>query len=332
MKESDRTAQVRALWRRLETWAASHAPRMLQGLHGPGTEDDLRALEHTLALVLPPAFRTSVTCHNGEDDGDVSILANHGYLLSVDAILMHWKMGVELGTAWGTLGLEDLQAWKGWILDGLITVCGPVKPIHHSLRWVPIASMDAKVYLYLDFDPPAGGTPGQVIHVDVEGGQWQVLAASFLAFLQQYVDDLEQDKYRVDTEGWIVARQDNVPQQPAMLPAYLQEVVFEQPGTPPATIPDIASLAPGETVMLEGTMGYLQGNGSEILFTLETHDGREYSIWASARNTVGFLQIRVQQYARVVVTRHAGAIDSQLRPPARLAPVELCAVQYTMLR
>ena len=53
--------------------------------------------------------------------------------------------------------------------------------------------MNGRVLWMLDFAPPAGGTPGQVIRVDVECLDWQVVAPSFGVFLEGYVDALEND-------------------------------------------------------------------------------------------------------------------------------------------
>lgn len=229
MAEQNHALQMQGLWRRLERWAAIHAPRMLEGLDGPATEAELLALERALDRRLPLALRTSLQRHNGEDDAGVSILAHYGDLLPAHIILRNWQWGIQYETEHGPFGLEDPHAWAASIVDGHWTVQGPVKPLSHSRYWIPIASMDGKMNLYLDFDPPAGGTPGQVIRTAREFGQWQVLASSFLAFFHQYVHDLAVGRYRVDADGWIEPYEDNWPQWSGQLPAYLQSVVFDRP-------------------------------------------------------------------------------------------------------
>ena len=327
-------AQVRKLWQRLESWAAVHAPQILRYLNAPATEDDIFTLEQALGLQLPLAFRACLKIHNGEDDPwGPSILDNGAYMLPIQRIFEVWHHGVQYAQSKGRLSLEDPRAWAAWILAGSINVHGPVKPMHVNLRWVPITNCNGDIIRYLDFDPPLGGTPGQLIEVDVEGGTWRVLAPSFFDFFKQYVEGIEKGKYLIDEYDAVRSTMSDHDFGFKQLPEYLQDVTFQCPGIyPVSSQADIETLQPGQTAILEGMMRYLQGNGSETLFTLASTWGREYSIFSSSWRTEGFLQIRVHQQARVVVTRYNDSIVTKLSPPSRLKPIELLAVNYTMLQ
>ncbi|MGH3657613.1 MAG: hypothetical protein ACRDUA_13230 [Micromonosporaceae bacterium] len=68
---------------------------------------------------------------------------------------------------------------------------GPVRPIVGSTGAVVVGDMNGDVHWLLDFDPAPGGTPGQVVRVDVECSSWDVLAPSWTQLLVRYAEDLE---------------------------------------------------------------------------------------------------------------------------------------------
>ncbi len=322
-------ARVSAAWDRIERWLETNAPSALKHLGGPATPRDLEKLEATVGFPLPDEVKDIYSIHNGESGEGSGMLGDWDAFLPLLLVLANWRLYVDLAEQLG--GREDTpDRWRRQVEEGVISVKGPVKPLIGSTRWIPVTSMNGDVLRFLDFDPAPGGQPGQVIEVDPEGCMYQVVARSFVEFLEQHADALDRGEYVVVEGNLERACEKPMDSMQWGLPDYLRGVELESfvPGTA-GVDPDIAQLAEGEEVVIVGRMGELMG-GPEAFFTLITEQGTEYSILATRWNTKGYGAIAARQLARVKAERFVGQVESVFVKHG-LARPQLLARSYEML-
>jgi len=185
------------LWQQLESWAGEHAPAMLEDLNPGAADEQLAALEETLGLRLPEDFKTSLSVHDGENDGWPSrVFADMGAYLPAERIVEHVQMHQQVARQIGIEFSDEERAEQ--MEEGIITVDGPVKPSFFEPGWVPILDCNGDVFWALDFSPAEGGVKGQVIRVDLECTEWSVVAPDFRRFLSDYVEALVSGGYELD--------------------------------------------------------------------------------------------------------------------------------------
>ena len=63
--------------------------------------------------------------------------------------------------------------------------------IEAALARVLTGTMNGDVFWFLDLDPAPGGTPGQVVRVDVKCSMWDVLAPSWRRRLLDHAGDVK---------------------------------------------------------------------------------------------------------------------------------------------
>ncbi len=95
--------------------------------------------------------------------------------------------------------VDDPESWAYLVDTNDLSLTGPVRPIVGAPGCLMVGDMNGDVHWYLDFDPAPGGTLGQVVRVDIECGQWDVMAPSWRELLLRYADDLE--SYAADPHG-----------------------------------------------------------------------------------------------------------------------------------
>jgi len=187
---------MQTLWERLETWAKDNAPSMAEDLAQGATSAEIEELEAIVGIALPVELRDSLAIHNGENDGwPCKIFADRGAYLSTQRIAEQWKSYQEIASQLDATYDSDPDEL---IRDGIINVEGPVRPVMFDPAWLPIMECNGDVFWALDFAPGDGGTNGQVIEVDWEGCSWRVVATSFQALVEDYVDELESGAFRLE--------------------------------------------------------------------------------------------------------------------------------------
>ncbi|HYN94707.1 MAG TPA: SMI1/KNR4 family protein [Pilimelia sp.] len=187
---------VVALWARIESGLGRILPDSLRLLAPPAGKPDIDAVEAALGMGLPPDVRDSLLVHNGTGWGRPSPVPLDR-LYDTDGI-------VEATRTWrdndsSDPNVDNPEAWAYLADAGHLSLSGPVRPIVGGPGRVMVGDMNGAVHWYLDFDPALGGTPGQVVRVDIECGQWDVLAPSWRELLIRYADDLE--SYAADPHG-----------------------------------------------------------------------------------------------------------------------------------
>lgn len=183
--------EVRALWARLEAWAASNAPAMTEELRGPADDSSLARFEGEAGLSLSPGLRASLLVHDGEDGPRYSAAwVDAGELLGADDILERWTRYQQFAEE------PDAGAIAEAVADGAIQVEGPVWAVVFHRAWIPFMELNGGDRTwYVDLAPAPGGSAGQIVLVDPECGEWRVVAPSYESFLRDYVEALESGAY-----------------------------------------------------------------------------------------------------------------------------------------
>lgn len=186
-------ARVAEAWARIEAGLSSVLPGSPRQLAAPAEVPAIDAVEAALAVSLPQDFRVSLGIHNGTrwirpGSGQPSpVPLNHLY--DTEQIIEATRMWRENHAPDAVF--DDPRVWAHLVDSEMICLNGPVRPIVGSTGAVVVGDMNGDVHWLLDLDPAPGGTPGQVVRVDVECSSWDVLAPSWTRLLVRYADDLE---------------------------------------------------------------------------------------------------------------------------------------------
>ncbi|MET7750776.1 SMI1/KNR4 family protein [Micromonospora sp. NPDC005367] len=184
---------VTEAWKRIEDGLSRVLPASLRHLAAPAEVQEIDAVEAALAQPLPPDLRASLRVHNGTTwphagSGQPSpVPLDWFYDTSqiIEATRM-WRDNHNPEPEW-----DDPQVWAYLVDEELMRLNGPVRPVVGTAGTVVVGDMNGDVHWLLDFDPAPGGTPGQVVRVDIECSSWDVLAPSWAQLLHRYAEDLE---------------------------------------------------------------------------------------------------------------------------------------------
>lgn len=172
----DVSRDVADAWAQIEAGLNRVLPAALRRLEAPAGKQEIDAVESALGVVLPPDFRASLGIHNGtmwESPSPVPL-----------ECLYDTREIVEWTRDWRSVAMSEDEFAHEF-------VNGPVRPTVGSAGQVLVGTMNGDVHWFLDLDPAPGGTPGQVVRVDIECAQWDVLAPSWTRLLIRYAEDLE---------------------------------------------------------------------------------------------------------------------------------------------
>jgi cell wall assembly regulator SMI1 len=176
------------VWERIESWLATHAPKILQGLLPGATADAIHATEEQLGIQFPDDVRASYAMHDGQR-GTTPSFMGEWELLSLQAIVKHWSLLKELLDA-GTF--TDAEA--------VVETVGPVRENWWNAKWIPVTHNGAGDFYCLDMDPAPGGKQGQIITYWHVNTQREKIADSFQELMKKFADDLYADKYKVEDD------------------------------------------------------------------------------------------------------------------------------------
>jgi cell wall assembly regulator SMI1 len=154
-------------WVRIKHWLSENFPETLENLYSPAFDSQIEAAEATIGLRFPDALKALLLEHNGEDH--------------------HWPPGI-FPDGHRFLPTEDIvETWY------------QLKEFNDATpeNWLPISTSRSKAIRFLDFNPPQGGNVGQVVQVDFNQQSYDVLADSFVDYIEMYAMDLGVNKYAV---------------------------------------------------------------------------------------------------------------------------------------
>ncbi len=190
----DTDKRVAEAWARIEAGLSRVLPASLRQFNAQATVQAIDAVEADLAIPLPQDFRASLRIHNGTGPGatllppepspvPLTCLCDTNEIIEMTRM---WRDNYHPEPDW-----DDPQVWAYLVDTKMLWLNGPVRPIIGSPGAVVVGDMNGDVQWLLDFDPAPGGTPGQVVRVDVECASWDVLAPSWTQLLVRYAEDLE---------------------------------------------------------------------------------------------------------------------------------------------
>lgn len=170
---------METIWKRIEAWFANHAPDMLEEFRPPASNRNINHLEDTIGIRLPAELESSYKIH----DGSWALrMFPRGNLMGVQAIEQEWLKWREV---------SDSGVFADWGAEPE----GPIKPVHWSLRWLPLTDCGSGNHFCADLDPAPGGHVGQIIWFDRVDGPVRVVASGFAEWLALYATDLEAGRY-----------------------------------------------------------------------------------------------------------------------------------------
>jgi cell wall assembly regulator SMI1 len=186
-------------WVRIKHWLSENFPETLENLYSPAFDSQITAAEATIGLPFPDALKTLLLEHNGEDH--------------------HWPPGIFPG-GHRFLPTEDIvETWY------------KLKEFNDATpeQWLPFSQSRAKSIRFLDFDPPQGGTPGQVVEVDFNLQTYEVLADSLVEYIEKYAIDLAVNKYAVIGDDILLNNEslnmDHFPEEDSLGDSVMESVV-----------------------------------------------------------------------------------------------------------
>ncbi len=213
----DNIARIERFWHDLETWLKQTAPHWLETLPSPVSENKLEALESHLGFALPEEFKASYRIHDGLGESKLLRLEKNSYA-------HHQVYGILHETVWEWLPLEaiystyqqTLEIYKGIFPEaafeqivGVTSLKGPVKSHRWNKHWLPFQTLNGSdIVTYLDLDPAEGGSVGQIIQQDMEGGHQEVVALSLAAWLERHLANLKNAYYDASSDVLWVSRED----------------------------------------------------------------------------------------------------------------------------
>ena len=176
---------MRELWKKVFDHYAKISRDILDDFNPPAEPIKIEALE-SLTNGLIPALYQTFFIHNGQNSYRFACM--HPWkLYDIDDVLDNYDlMNNEVVARWQE---EDISP------DDYSESNGPVKEVMWNSKWIPIASNGAGDLMCVDLDPAEGGKVGQVITWYHETTFKIVEASSYKEWLENYLQDLENNAY-----------------------------------------------------------------------------------------------------------------------------------------
>ena len=182
---------IQNIWKDIERWYRANAPHLLEDLRDGVSEEEIGEFEAILGASLPEDYKASLKIHNG-------YVTLHDYTyLSLDVVIHKWSGLTKLSESGIFEGKEVFDAGGGLIQNTWW---------HRS--WIPFAEDGGGNLICIDMVPTEAGVKGQILYMELRSGPYAKKYKSFLEWMDRYSDDLYQDIYEVDEEGFIVEKLD----------------------------------------------------------------------------------------------------------------------------
>lgn len=187
---------MQELWNRLETYFAKHAPKVLESLNAPATDDEISRAEAEMELQMPEDVRVSLRIHDGQrelqKDAPAIIPAEYseakGTTIATFGELLPLQRVVS-----ATINAKQSMPVQEWL--EMFQYSGPVRR-DGMWRWLVIVDPGTGDQLALDLNPAPGGNVGQVISISQDPGL-AVVASSYRAWFEQLVERYESGRYYI---------------------------------------------------------------------------------------------------------------------------------------
>jgi cell wall assembly regulator SMI1 len=154
----------------LELWKRylAKVPRLATAkLPAGASAEQVEYMERGFGHCFPRDVRDFFMMHQGQGKLRAPLLPPW-FTMDFDELLQHWSRMGELASAGGQPP----------------TVEGPVRPVLGCRGWIPFARDHRNSLLAFDLEPAEGGSLGQLIEIDLEGGRRVWVAAGLRQFLR----------------------------------------------------------------------------------------------------------------------------------------------------
>ena len=192
---------IASLWGRIrDKLKQASVPAKYLGTPGLSERQICKA-EQMLGHRLPDDVRAFYLLHNGLPGLEIIPDVNIGELLP----LVFKKYSVTLQTRSVISNWEFFKETSGNMDEKWIKPKGPIRKMEWSSDWLPLFDNTQGDHVFVDLNPPKGGSRGQLIDWWRADGPKRILARSFRTLLERVANDIERDRYVVEPSNFSVA-------------------------------------------------------------------------------------------------------------------------------
>ncbi len=168
-------------WESLISWLEANAEILVEDIYDGATDEEIAAVEAELGVTLPEDMKAAYKVHDGQFDSGMGIVPA-GMLLPLDGIVAQWDIWREL------LDAGTFDTFKSKADD-------EIKPHWWNKKWIPFTYDGAGNHLCVDLDPEPVGKYGQVITMWHDSPERDVVADSFVEWMNDVVEELNSGVY-----------------------------------------------------------------------------------------------------------------------------------------
>ncbi len=173
-------------------------PGEIQYVFPPGAAaEDIAAAETALGMSLPDELRALYARHAYMTDAWEGVCIN-----PVRAIAESRRSLEDVASNMAEDAAQDENANP----EPVLAASGPVAPVINAGSRIPFGSQ-GNTDLLIDLQPPAGGTQGQIVRLDIEFGTIEVVANSLTEFFQQGLEAFSKERPTLSGKSAWLAQQ-----------------------------------------------------------------------------------------------------------------------------
>lgn len=154
------------------------------------SDSAIASIETTLQTSLPPITKEVLRCFNWSNKGKRNSVLMEDQSPIGELVFFDFHPA-ELWSECTTDCQANLAWFKDLPSDDVVAVNGPVKPLVFSTHRI-FFSYGKDLYWFMDFDPAAGGQPGQIVmlYPMYQENYLQVMAPDGLTFIEKFANQL----------------------------------------------------------------------------------------------------------------------------------------------
>lgn len=185
------TKTMKETWQKIENWAGTQNPGLLNTLNPGASANDLFNLQRFTGIIFPEDFTDFLSVHNGQQPTPLCLFNDHR-LLPVDEMISSWQICNSILTQ------INEHCMSAYGKPARSTPDAGIKNDWWNMAWLPFTADASRNHYCIDMDPAPDGTKGQIIHVPHNTPQRKLVSPSFREWISTYVNGLQQG---IDTTG-----------------------------------------------------------------------------------------------------------------------------------
>lgn len=191
-KRAAKPADVKGIWKQIESILKAQAPGIEKSLNKGATKQAIQKLETMCGVSLPDDFKASYLIHDGQKSERFPVADRPGQysLIQEGTFTDEFYDFMPI-----TYIMDEWESWKKLVDEGEFsgdesTPDAGIQSVWWHPAWIPFATNGGGDSLCLDLAPAKKGTKGQVISMNHETAKRQLIAPSFTQFLIKLADHL----------------------------------------------------------------------------------------------------------------------------------------------